>query len=440
MKLYKKITFIILLILFFGFLAPWSANTVNANIPMIESGAAILIEKNTGKVLFEKNSNKIMYPASTTKVMTAILVLENCKLSETAIVSPTALSTIPNGYVTANIQIGEELTIKDLLYALMVKSANDAAVVLAEHVSGSVENFSVLMNKKAAELGCKNTNFVNPNGIHNENHFSTAQDLATITQYCMQNEIFRKIVATTSYTLPATNKYPVADRTFSNTNSLIIVNNNNRPDNYYYKNAIGIKTGFTSQAKNCLIASSLRDGLEFISVILYAGVDYNGLSQRYLDTIELLDYGYNNFTLTKIKEPNNVIDTIEIKKATKETRNLDLLIENEITVVNNKQTDINAIVPTIELKENRIAPISKGEIIVTITYGVDNISYTSNLLAGHDVEKSNFTTVIIIIILIVLVLIIFYPHFRNKNKRFKKNKKNLKYRNQKKNDNLYSFL
>ena len=435
MKTYKKFIFMIFLILFLNiFLAPFAF----ANTPSIESGAAILIEKNTGKILFNKNADKIMYPASTTKIMTAILVLENCKLSETAIVSPTALSTIPNGYVTANIQVGEELTIKDLLYSLMLKSANDSAVVLAEHVSGSVENFSVLMNKKAKELGCKNTNFVNPNGIHNEKHISTAHDLAIIAQYCMQNETFRKIVATTSYTLPATNKYEAADRTFSNTNSLIIVNNNNRADNYYYKNAIGIKTGFTSQAKNCLIAGSLRDGLEFISVILYAGVDYNGLSQRYLDTIELLDYGYDNFTLTKVKEANNVIDTIEIKKATKETKNLDLLIKDEITVVNNKQTDINSITPTIELKEDLIAPISKGEIVGTITYDVDGISYSSDLLAGHDVEKSNFATIFIIIILAILIFIIFYPHFRDRNRKNKRNKKNVKYK--KRNDNLYSFL
>lgn len=437
MRTYKKFILIFFIICINLFLICGSAK---ASTPNIESGAAILIEKNTGKILYEKNAYQVMYPASTTKVMTAILVLENCKLSETAIVSPTALNSIPNGYVTANIQIGEELTIKDLLYSLMLKSANDSAVVLAEHVSGSVENFSVLMNKKAKELGCKNTNFVNPNGIHNENHVSTAYDLAIITKYCMQNETFRKIVSTTSYTLPATNKYPASDRTFSNTNSLIIVNNNNRADNYYYKNAIGIKTGFTSQAKNCLIAGSLRDSLEFISVILYAGVDYNGLSQRYLDTIRLLDYGYDNFTLTKIKETNNVIETIEIKKATKETKNLDLLIENEITVVNNKQTDINSIVPDIKLRENLIAPISKGEIIGTITYNVDDISYTSNLLAGHDVEKSNLTTIFIAIILIILILIIFYPHFRNKNKRFKINKKNLKYKTKKKNDNLYSFL
>lgn len=436
MRTNKKIIIIFLIILFVNtFLLPFCF----ANTPTIESGAAILLEKNTGKILFEKNADKIMYPASTTKIMTAILVLENCKLSETAIVSPTALNNIPNGYVTANIQIGEELTIKDLLYALMVKSANDAAVVLAEHISGSVEDFSILMNKKAKELGCNNTNFVNPNGIHNENHYSTARDLAIIAQYCMNNETFRKIVSTTSYTLPTTNKYEAEDRTFSNTNSLIIVNNNNRSDNYYYKNAIGIKTGFTSQAKNCLIAGSLRDGLEFISVVLYAGVDYNGLSQRYLDTIELFDYGYDNFTLTKIKEANNLIDTIEIKKATKETKNLDLLIEDGITVVNNKQTDINSIVPNIELNENLIAPISKGQVVGKITYEVDDISYSSNLLAGHDVKKSNFIASILIAVLILLILtILFYPYFRDKNRNNRKKKINSK--NKRKNNNLYSFL
>ena len=437
MKINKRIIFIILIILCFNiFLVPFCF----ADVPNIESGAAILIEKNTGKILYDKNANKRMYPASTTKIMTAILTLENCKLSDVATVSETAISTIPNGYVTVNIQIGEELTIKDLLYALMVKSANDAAVVLAEHISGSVENFSDLINKKAKELGCKDTHFVNPNGIHNENHYSTAYDLALIAQYCMNNEIFRKVVSTTSYTLPATNKYDSADRTFSNTNSLIIVNNNNRADNYYYKNAIGIKTGFTSQAKNCLIAGSLRDGLEFISVILYAGLNSNGLSQRYLDTINLFDYGYNNFTLTKVKEPNNVIDTVEVKKATRETKSLDLLIEDEITVVNNKETDINSIIPAIELNGELIAPISKGQIVGKITYDVDGISYSSNLLASHDVEKSNFATVIIIIVFAILICIIFYPHFRDKNRKNKRNKNNFRNKSKRKNDNLYSFL
>ena len=432
MKLKKKFIFMILIFFIINTLLPLF---VFAQTPDVGSGAAILIETSTGRILYEKNAYKKMYPASTTKVLTAILTLEKCKLSDTAIVSSNALESIPNGYVTVNLQIGEELTIKDLLYALMVKSANDAAVVLAEHISGSVENFAVLMNEKAKELGCQNSNFVNPNGIHNENHYSTAYDLALISKYCMQNNIFRKIVTTTSYTLPATNKYDSNDRIFSNTNLLIMTNNNNRADNYYYKNSIGIKTGYTSQAKNCLIAGSLRDGLEFISVVLDAGFTNTGLSIRYLDTISLFDYGYDNFTLTKIKEANNVVHTVEIEKATKETKNLDLLIKDDITVVNNKTTDTNLIQPKIELKQDLIAPISKNDVIGTITYIVDDIEYTSDLLAKNDVEKSDFSTLLIVLglVIIIFVLIIF-PRLKKKKKRKKITSKK---RTQ---DNVYSVF
>lgn len=434
MKFTKKIIFVLLIIFIFNIAF---SNFAFAQVPNIDSGAAILIETTTGRVLYEKNAYEKMYPASTTKIMTAILTLENCKLSDTAIVSSNALESIPNGYVTVNLQIGEELTIKDLLYALMVKSANDAAVVLAEHISGSVENFSVLMNEKAKELGCQNTNFVNPNGIHNENHYSTAYDLSLIAKHCMKNEIFRKIVSTTSYTLPATNKYESSDRTFSNTNLLIMTNNNNRPDNYYYKNAIGIKTGYTSQAKNCLVAGSLRDGLEFISVILDAGFTDTGLSVRYLDTISLFDYGYNNFTLTRVKESNNVIETIEIPKATKETKYLDLLIKDDITVINNKSTDMNSISPQIELNENLIAPISKGDVVGSIKYVVDDIEYSSDLLAGSNVEKSDISTILIVIGLIILVFaLIIFPGIKRKRK--KKTKKRVQKRRIK--DDVYSVF
>ena len=432
---FKK-KFIFIVFLFFIILS--LNNFVLADSLKVDSAAAILIESSSGRILYEKNAYEKMYPASTTKVLTAILTLENCKLSDVATVSSTALDTIPNGYVTANLQVGEQLTIKDLLYALMVKSANDTAVVLAEHISGSVENFSILMNQKAKEIGCLNTNFVNPNGIHHPDHYSTAYDLSLMTQYCMKNEIFRKIVSTTSYTLPATNMYSSEDRTFSNTNSLIIVNKNNRADNYYYKNAIGIKTGFTSQAKNCLIAGSLQDGLEFISVILGAGLTDAGLSQRYLDTINLLNYGYDNFALTKVKEPNNVATTIEVDKATRETKSLDLLVKEEITVINNKTTDVNLIEPEIILKENLIAPIAKGDVVGTIKYNVDDMEYSSDLLAAHDVEKSDFSTILIILgfVIIILVLIYFSKPRHNNRKKMKK-KKIIKKKN---NNDIYSFF
>ncbi|MGN1299381.1 MAG: D-alanyl-D-alanine carboxypeptidase family protein [Candidatus Scatovivens sp.] len=434
MKFKRK--FIFIFFIFFTISIVFS-NFAFADTTEINSGAAILIETSTGRILYEKNAYQKMYPASTTKIMTAILTLENCKLSDVATVSASALESIPNGYVTANLQIGEQLTIKDLLYALMVKSANDTAVVLAEHISGSVENFSVLMNNKAKELGCTSTNFVNPNGIHNENHYSTAYDLSLIAKYCMKNETFRKIVSTTSYTLPATNKYENEDRTFSNTNSLIIVNNNNRADNYYYKNAIGIKTGYTSQARNCLIAGSLRDGLEFISVVLDAGLTDTGLSVRYLDTISLLDYGYNNFTLTKIKETNNVADTIEVPKATRDTKNLDLLVKDNITVVNNKTTDVNQISPEIILKENLIAPISKGDVVGTIKYVVDDTEYSSDLLAGSDVEKSDVSVILIVAGLVIIILaLIIYPNIKGGKKKSKKNKN----RKKKNSNDIYSVF
>ena len=172
----------------------------------INAKAALIVETNTGKIIYEKDIYEQNYPASVTKILTAILTIENCELDDVATVSQTAISHIPTGYVIAPLYIGEQITIKDLLYALMLKSANDAAYVLAEHVGGSVEGFSEMMNKKAEELECKNTHFVNPNGIHNQNHYTTAYDMYLISNYAMKNETFKEIVSTYEYTLSPTNK------------------------------------------------------------------------------------------------------------------------------------------------------------------------------------------------------------------------------------------
>ena len=424
----KHMKKIIISLLIFIILMTFNLSTYAAENISIKSGAGLLVERSKGKVLFEKNAYEKMYPASTTKILTAIVVLENTKLDDMATVSKNALETIPNGYVTCNLQIGEELSVKDLMYALMVKSANDAAVVLAEHVGGSVEGFSDMMNEKAKEIGCKNTHFVNPNGIHNADHYTTAYDLYLMAEYALSFEYtneFRDFVSKTSYTLPATNMYPAEDRSFTTTNELIKINNNNRKDNYYYKNALGIKTGHTSQAGYCLVSSSSRDNLEFISVILDGGFDANGLSERYTETIKLFDFGYDNFTLTKLKEENNIIDTITVEKATKETATLNLLIKDEITVINDKSTDIDKIEPKIELKENIIAPIAKGEVLGTITYVVDDIEYKSELLAEHDVEKFDITFELIVtgvFLLIIGFLLLVSRELNSRNYKKKKRK------------------
>lgn len=383
----------------------------------LNSEAAILVEVSTGRILYEKNSTKQMYPASTTKVLTAILVIENCDLDEVVTVRESALSNIPSGYVTCNLQVGEQLTVKDLLYALMIPSANDAAYVLAEYVAGSVSDFSVMMNDKAREIGCKTTHFVNPNGIHEDSHYSTAYDLYLIADYAMKNEFFRSLVAETEYTLPATEKYPSEDRVLKTTNELL--NENSRK--YFYKNAIGIKTGYTSKAGNCLIGGASRDGLEFIAVVLNGGTTNEGLNSRYVDSKKLFEYAYDNFTLTKIIEKGSVVQSLEVEKGTKETKHLDLVIDETITVVNNKSIDMNSVIPEIALREVIEAPIAAGETLGTIKYKVDDIEYSAKLLAKTSVEKVDYS--IYLIVAAVLLLFIAFTMLRSSKKKTKKRRR-----------------
>lgn len=220
-----------------------------------------MLDNKTGKVLYSKNAEEKMYPASTTKIVTAILTLENCNLDDIVTVSYDAVLSIPDGYSSASLQIDEQLTVEQLLQLLLVHSANDAANVLAEHIGGSVESFVSMMNTKVSELHLSNTHFTNSFGMHNENHYTTAQDLATIMRYCIKNETFRKISGSASCAIPATNKY--GTRKYTSTNELIIPNSK-----YYYPNLTCGKTGYTSQAGDCLVSCSYKDNLELVCVIL----------------------------------------------------------------------------------------------------------------------------------------------------------------------------
>ena len=389
-----------------------------ANEVTLNSEAAILVEISTGRIIYEKNSTKKLYPASTTKILTAILVIENCNLDDLVTVRESALNNIPTGYVTCNLRAGEILTVRDLLYALMIPSANDAAYVLAEHVGGSVENFSVMMNDKAREIGCKTTHFVNPNGIHDDSHYSTAYDLYLIANYSMKNETFRNLVSVTEYTLPATEKYPSDDRILKTTNELL--NKNSR--NYYYKNAIGIKTGYTVKAGNCLVAAASRDGLEFIAVVLNCVTTEACLNSRYVDSKKLFEYAYDNFTLTKIIEKGSVVQSLEVEKGTKETKFLDLVIDETITVVNNKSIDMNSVIPEITLNEIIEAPISAGDTIGTIKYKVDDIEYSAKLLAKTNVERVDYSMYLIIAGLLLLMFALSIIKSSRKKKKRRKRK------------------
>lgn len=339
-------------------------NEQNSGEMVIYSESAILMESKTGKVLYEKNMNERKYPASTTKILTAIIALEKCELNETAVASANAVNEIKSGYTKANIQVGETFTIEQLLNVMMVQSANEAATIIAEHISGNVEEFSKLMNQKAQEIGCKNSNFVNANGVHSDNHYSTAYDLALIARYCMENDKFRSLANMMECSLPRTEFWQDeqveenGERVFKNTNKLLLSDNK-----YYYPYAIGIKTGFTTPAKNCLISASNKDGFETIAIVLHAESTEEGESARYLDTINLFEYGYNNYKLEDIlKEYPNIAEENESKQSVALTSENDNttqppnLSEEEIDITPLVQIILGIILLTIAL----IVFIKKG--------------------------------------------------------------------------------
>ena len=361
------------------------------------SEAGILIDSKTGKVLYGKNENVKMFPASTTKILTAIITIENCNLSDKVTASREAIISIPPGYSNAEIHPNDTISVQDLLNVFLIHSANEAGYILAEHISGSIENFANLMNEKAKEIGCTNTHFTNPSGIHNENHYSTAYDMSLIAQYCMKNETFRKIVSTPYITFsPSEGK----QLKFYNTNDLII-----NTSKYYYKYAIGIKTGYTSQAKNCLISASSKDGLELIAVILGAAHSEEVSSTRYVDTINLFNYGFDNYKSTEILARDSVIKNVDVENATKDTKDLSLLAKDTISVLVPKNINIDTLEPSIEIN-NLSAPISEGAVVGKITYNINGENYSTDLVAGNSVIRSDIKTLIVQIVLAILFLCI----------------------------------
>ena len=389
------------------------------------SPTCLLMEASTGKVIYEKNGYEKAYPASTTKIMTAILTLEHCNLTDVATASYEAVYSVPVGYSNANIQVGEELTINQLLNVLLINSANEAANVLAEHIAGSIDSFATMMNAKAEEIGCLNTHFVNPNGVHNENHYSTAYDLALMGRYAMKNDVFREFVNTKFYTLPATNKYLTNDRVFGTTNELLKKDTRDSVDNYYYEYCTGIKTGYTNAAKSCIVASAKKDDIEYIVVILGAGTTDNGLSARYLDCKTLFNYAFENYTVKKLNDEQADLKTINIPNGTLSTKHLKVKIQDEINVPLKKSTDTTNLTPTVEINKDLSVPIVKNSIVGKITYTIDGNEYTSNLIAGNNVYESNTVTNILTIVSIIIVLYLLFKLLNlNNKKKVKKNKKN----------------
>lgn len=258
--------------------------------PSVNADSAILMDLSTGLILYEKNSRKEQYPASITKIMTTLLAIENCSLGEIVTFSHDAIFGIEAGSSHIAIDVGEKLTMEQCLYAIMLASANEVSWGVGEHISGSISAFSALMNKRAKELGCENTNFVNANGLHDDKHHTSAYDMAMIARKAMSYPIFRKVTSTKRYTIPPTNKNK-EDNIFLNHHQML--NAYSYPQ-YEYEYCIGGKTGYTSKAGSTLVTFAKKDGIELVCVVMRAQGPTSPKNE-YTDTTSLFDFGFENY-------------------------------------------------------------------------------------------------------------------------------------------------
>jgi len=353
---------------------------------------AVLIDANYDEVLFEKNAYDKAYPASMTKVMTALLTLEaledgSITMDTMVTVSDYAARKDFPDESTANLKSGEQMNIKDLMYCLMLPSANDAAKALAEHLGGSVDNFAQMMNKRAGELGCKNTNFVNPHGLHNDNHYTTAYDMALMFMAAMEHDFFLEIIATPSYTAAATNISK--ERFFFNTNGLI---SNLYYSGHVYDKCIGGKTGSTDQAGRCLVSSAVDGDKQMVSVIMGSGpVEIDGKTRQgqFTESKKLLEYGFNNFRRVTISRPDEPVDKVAVTLSrdadevmVKPRGSLTMTLPNSIHE-DDIQSEITLYADTVE------APVEEGQVLGSMRLFYEDREFGElELVAVTGVERS----------------------------------------------------
>lgn len=359
--------------------------------PQIQAKAVLLVDQKTGAVAYAKNEHQELYPASLTKVMTALLVLEAVdagKLSMDQVVtaSATALDGLDSDGSTAGIQAGEEMTVRNLLYCMLVVSANEASTILAEKVSGSVGAFVADMNAKAQELGCKNTHFMNPHGLHDSQHYASAWDLYLITKAAMEHPAFMEICDTPSVTIPATNLSE--ERTLRNTNYLI----SGRSRDYLNTDAHGVKTGSHSQAGHCLISTIQRASLSFICVIMgterILREDNIWWTYSFGETNRLYDWAFDNFTYQTVFEETDVVGEAEVSLS--KTDRVTLRPSEKVELLLPRNLDLSELEQIITLDQTPAeAPIAGGDKLGTLSIRLDGEECASvDVLAFTDVEAS----------------------------------------------------
>lgn len=358
-------------------------NTVNANdttntpkLPEINSRAYVVIDRNSNRILCGKNETQKRKMASTTKIMTALVILEKGNLDQTIEISKKAANT---GGSRLGLKTGDKVTVHDLLYGLMLRSGNDAAVALAEYAGGDIAQFSTLMNQKAEELGLTNTHFETPHGLDSDEHYTTAYELALLANEAMKNKTFATIVGTKTITITI-NGYPKA---LNNTNELL----GNLAGVY------GIKTGFTNGANRCLVTACQRDNLDIICVVL--GADTKKC--RTTDSIKLIEYTFNNFKLVNVQEQLQK-EFASWKQSADFSIEKGLLDEPETTFnplpysyLPIRKDLIDDLRVTIDYDPFQKAPLPAGEIIgkIRLQEGNEKVIAETDIINVNEIRKKN---------------------------------------------------
>ena len=357
--------------------------------PTPQAAAVFMADPESDFILYQMNPDEQRYPASTTKIMTALIVLETVEnLDELVTIMDEDFIGVEADTSKAGFKVGEQVSVLDLLYGLMLPSGNEAANTLARHVGGSIEGFVELMNKRAQELGCENTHFNNPNGLHDDEHYTTARDLYKIAKQAMQDETFQTIVSTAQKTLKSTEGNAGRSKPLKVYTTNMLIYSRQKPEFYTY--AKGIKTGYTSLAGYCLVAAAERKGSTLISVMM--GCEKPAGAEQPLtfsQTKDLFEWGFTNFKNMTLIEKGKIIKQIEVRLSTEDDK-LVLVAEDDLNGTVPSDIDLEELNLTYDVPESVDAPIKAGDKIGSVDIAYNGIEYGSvNLIALSDVTRSN---------------------------------------------------
>ena len=421
MKKNKILPFLISICLLFSLFAP--AASALDDPPLHSAKPVVLADMDSGRLLFEMNKDEQRSPASLTKIMTVLLAVEalergEVSLDEMVTAQADCLAGLNTDSSTSGIQPGEIISYQDLLYCAMVHSANEACNILAHRVSGSVPAFVELMNRRAAELGCTNTHFSDPNGLSNENHYTTAYEMYLITREALEHPLFAEICNTRGYDMAATNLSQA--RSFANSNALITADSE-YGSSYVYPAAAGVKTGFTQLAGYCLVSTAEKDGVRLLAVVmgcdgwLNAGIDEY---ENFTDSIRLYNWAFENFSYRQAVSSLSTVTRVEVENAVETDAYASLRPQNDVTLLLPKDLNLGSIElsPTI-YTEKLVAPIEAGTVLGRAEILIDGRSYGSvDLVNALKVELSRrefvtqrvhqtFSSPWIIVLIVVLAIL-----------------------------------